>query len=43
MFHDIMDLKTRKNKKSKRIVGKTKRLPHEITEFSNEKKILLPD
>ena len=34
MFQKIMDLK---NKKPKRIVGKIRRQPHEITESSDEK------
>ena len=37
MFQKIMDLKKTKNKKPKRIVGKIKRLPHEIIESSDEK------
>ena len=38
MFQKIMDLKNKiKNKKPKRIVGKIRRQPHEITESSDEK------
>ena len=36
MFQKIMDLKKTKNKKPKRIVGKIKRLPHEIIESPNK-------